>query len=115
MEELQAYRETVEVPVGTPYTNKNFTEKLNTYSAQYFEENALIAFGRWTSSIQFKYTVKTVEEQDGAITVTIQQYYEGEQLDFFDTASCPYAFLIEYPKGDYTQLKIEEIHGVEML
>ena len=115
MEELQAYRETVKVPDGTPYSNKNFTDKLDAYSTQYFEENMLIAFGRGTSSGQFKYTVKNVEEQDGAITVTIQQYYEGEQLDFFDTNSVSYAFLIEYPKGDYTQLKIEKIHEVEML
>ena len=115
MEELQAYRETVEMAVDTPYSNKNFTDKLDAYSTQYFEENMLIAFGHGTSAGQFKYTVKNVEEQDGAITVTIQQYYEGEQLDHFDTVSTPYAFLIEYPKGDYTQLKIEKIHEVEMI
>ena len=110
MEELQAYRETMETVV-----NKDFTDKLDTYSTQYFEGNVLIAFGRGTSSGQFKYTVKTVEDQDGAITVTIQEYYEGNLPDAVDTVSFLYAFLIEYPKGDYTQLKIEKIQQVEMV
>ena len=110
MKELKQYREAVKPPEhwleGSNNPNKDpYADALAPYSARYFKDNMLIAFMQGTESGMYWLDVKGVEAQDGTITVTIRQWkpYTGGTVR---DDSVQYGFLIEYPKGDYSELKV---------
>ena len=110
MKKLKEFRETVKTAehwyAGSDRPNYDpFADQLETYSSRYFKENLLIAFTRWTASGMYSYTVKDVKAQNGTITVTLQ--YWKPASDIVTTGSVHYGFLIEFPKGKYSDLKVE--------
>ena len=90
--------------------HSQFIERLDSYSAKYFKENLLIVILHAAESGSYIYTVKSVTAQNSILNVTIQKALPG------DTASHDqqiWGILIEYPKGDYTQLKVDIVWSGE--
>ena len=100
MQELQEFRE------ATKDTNlsSNFTDKINSFAPQFFEENVLVSIFRRTASGMYWYTLKGVEVRDDALTVNLQYWQPGGAVT---TEVGSWGVLLEYPKGDFSQLKID--------
>ena len=84
--------------------HSQFIERLNSYSSRFFKDNVLVAVLEVAGSGGHTYSVKSVEAQEGTLNATLQYWIPGEGVT---TDIKVWGILIEYPKGDYTQLNVE--------
>ena len=111
--ELKQYRKTVQfgddVTWDDGYTGSRETvytqlmAQLDSYSSRYFRDNVLVALIRTEPSGSNSYTVKSVTAQESNLNVTLQRWLPT--IGTTDIQS--WCVLIECPKGDYTDLKVE--------
>ena len=87
----------------TVYTR--LMDQFDSYSSRYFKDNALVAVIKTASSGSYSYTVKSAEAQNHTLNVALQCWKPGDGVTADIKTWC---ILIELPKGDYKQLKVEE-------
>ena len=101
-EELTEYRKTH--IKENAFGFNGYAEKLDSYSSHFFEDNMLVSIIRTLPNGGCRYNVKGMEAQDNTLTVSLQFRQDGGAVS---TVCSLCGFLLECPKGDYTQLKIE--------
>lgn len=102
--ELNQFHELLKVSERYPNETegKVISNKLKSYSTDYFEENALIVIFRDTSSGSNWFTVKNVETDENTVNVTLQ-YWET----LMGTCDMKYwSIFIECPKGEVDTLNV---------
>lgn len=106
---LKKYRETAQFSKKgsreAVYTQ--FTKRLDSYSAKYFEENMLIAILHTASSGSYTYAVQSFEAQGSTLNVTLKETNSTGNILTDDLQI--WSILIECPKVNYTRLNVEYV------